>query len=243
MRLFHEGNAEILAPSAKRFNFRKAFSRSREGFVPGIPVRVASMCDLKALDSLREQSDKLEGGLPSDSRVDTQTNLSANVFQRSNGFPFGDGGYGVQPTRRLNQPRVELRGATGSRWFLGVPHASVGEGLTQPMDRSPLPRTGPWRLRHPLESPLTGRRTGRRPASIPMDAGAGPDAPAWARAGSWSEPLMVLGCGIGQRSRIDGGPSAARRGLRFQSLAGEVGGPFRRHISFKSMIYCVLRIP
>ncbi len=164
-------------------------------------------------------------------------------LQRSNGFPFGDGGYGVQPTRRLNQPRVEIRGATGSRWFLGVPHASVGEGLTQPMDRSPLPRTGPWRLRHPLESPLTGRRTGRRPASIPMDAGAGPDAPAWARAGSWSEPLMVLGCGIGQRSRIDGGPSAARRGLRFQSLAGEVGGPVRRHISFKSMIYCVLRIP
>ena len=54
---------------------------------------------------------------------------------------------------------------------------------------------------------------------------------------------MVLGCGIGQRSRIDGGPSAARRGLRFQSLAGEVGGPVRRHISCKSMIYCVLRIP
>ena len=62
MRLFYEGNAEIFAPSAKRFNFRKAFSRSREGFVLGIPVRVASMCDLKALDSLREQSDKLEGG-------------------------------------------------------------------------------------------------------------------------------------------------------------------------------------
>ena len=62
MCLFHEGNAEIFAPSAKRFNFRKAFSRSREGFVLGIPVRVASMCDLKALDSLREQSDKLEGG-------------------------------------------------------------------------------------------------------------------------------------------------------------------------------------
>ena len=49
MRLFHEGNAEIFAPSAKRFNFRKAFSRSREGFVLGIPVRVASMCDLNLI--------------------------------------------------------------------------------------------------------------------------------------------------------------------------------------------------
>ena len=62
MRLFHEGNAEIFAPSAKRFNFRKAFTRSREEFVLGIPVRVASMRDLKALCSQREQSDKLEGG-------------------------------------------------------------------------------------------------------------------------------------------------------------------------------------
>ena len=45
--------AEHLVQSAKRFNFRKAFSRSREGFFLGIPVRVASMSDLKALDSLR----------------------------------------------------------------------------------------------------------------------------------------------------------------------------------------------
>ena len=52
MPLFHAGNVEIFAPSAKRFNFRKAFSRSREGLVLGIPVQIASICDLKTLDSL-----------------------------------------------------------------------------------------------------------------------------------------------------------------------------------------------
>ncbi len=39
------------------------------------------------------------------------------------------------------------------------------------------------------------------------------------RAGSGSHS------GIGQRSRIGGGPSAARRGLRFWSLAGQVVSP------------------
>ena len=37
--------------------------------------------------------------------------------------------------------------------------------------------------------------------------------------------LVVQAAVIGRRSRIDRGPSVARRGLRFQSLASEVGGP------------------
>ena len=55
--------------------------------------------------------------------------------------------------------------------------------------------------------------TGRSPRRC---AGAGADAPAGARAGSWSEPLVVPGSGVGRRSRS---------GLRFSTLAGQVGGP------------------
>ena len=57
--------------------------------------------------------------------------------------------------------------------------------------------------------------TGRSPRRC---AGAGADAPAGARAGSWSEPLVVPGSGVGRRSRS---------GLRFSTLAGQVGGPSR----------------
>ena len=57
------------------------------------------------------------------------------------------------------------------------------------------------------------RTTGRSPRRC---AGAGSDAPAGARAGSWSEPLVVPGSGVGRRSRS---------GLRFSTLAGQVGGP------------------
>ena len=57
-----QGDVDILAPPPKEagFTFREAAERSTEELIPRffIPVRVAAICDLETLDSLREESDK-----------------------------------------------------------------------------------------------------------------------------------------------------------------------------------------
>ena len=75
-------------------------------------------------------------------------------------------------------------------------HAAQVETLSKPwsgMSRSSAGKRHTW--------PGT---TGRSPRRC---AGARPDAPAGARAGSWSEPLMVRGSGVGRRRRCGDQPS------------------------------------
>ena len=50
---------DVLTPKAN-FNFLEAFSRGETEVVEGTTVRIASMCDLRLLDTLREQSEQLE---------------------------------------------------------------------------------------------------------------------------------------------------------------------------------------
>lgn len=54
--------AHVITPT-QDFSFCKAFSRSTEGCIPGlaIRVRIASVRDLEALDALRRQSGQAEG--------------------------------------------------------------------------------------------------------------------------------------------------------------------------------------
>ena len=57
-----QGDVDVLTPPPKEkgFIYHEAAGRSTEELIPhfGIPVQVASMCDLETLDSLREQSTK-----------------------------------------------------------------------------------------------------------------------------------------------------------------------------------------
>ena len=59
MRLFH-GSTDVLTPPKQGFSFREAADRSTEALIPplDIPVQVASMCDLKTLDSLGNRGGK-----------------------------------------------------------------------------------------------------------------------------------------------------------------------------------------
>ena len=54
-----QGDVDVLTPP-KGFVFRDAAGRSAEQLIRNfdIPVRVAAMCDLKTLDSLRQQSER-----------------------------------------------------------------------------------------------------------------------------------------------------------------------------------------
>lgn len=60
--LVGRGDVDVLTPPSKEtgFSFHEAAGRSTEELIPGfcVPVRVAAICDLKALDALREQSDE-----------------------------------------------------------------------------------------------------------------------------------------------------------------------------------------
>ena len=51
---------DVLTPKPG-FDSCKAFSRSGTEVIDGIPVRIASTSELKTLNSLRQQSEKLEG--------------------------------------------------------------------------------------------------------------------------------------------------------------------------------------
>ena len=54
--LLFDGSVDVLTPPEQGFSLDKAFSRSTQVVVLGIPVPVASMCDLERLDYLREPS-------------------------------------------------------------------------------------------------------------------------------------------------------------------------------------------
>ena len=54
--LLFDGSVDVLTPPEQSFSLDEAVFRSTQVVVFGIPVPVASMCDLEALDSLREPS-------------------------------------------------------------------------------------------------------------------------------------------------------------------------------------------